>query len=153
MKDIGSRRGWFVPPFSTGYRTPEFRSHAPGYPGQEPATGNFCHGNIPPLPFRRLSAPRHRGHLSNHADPPLPSPDLIFPLCRTTRCSVLVPGGVPRDPPVIRSGKEGFFSWPTTPTAKRELWQRGRGAARKSWLAPIYMTHYPREPAHILTCQ
>lgn len=36
---IGSRRGWFVPPFSTGYRTPEFRSHAPGYPGQEPATG------------------------------------------------------------------------------------------------------------------
>lgn len=80
MRDIGSRRGWIVPPFSTGYRTPEFRSHAPGYPGQEPATGNFCHGNIPPLPFRAALTPRHRGHLSNHAKPSLTLPRSYIPV-------------------------------------------------------------------------
>lgn len=51
---IRSRRGWLVPP-SSGYRVPEFWSHAPGSPTRI-TTGSLCNGNTPSLPFHTTSS-------------------------------------------------------------------------------------------------
>lgn len=67
----------FVPPFSTGYRTPEFRSHAPGYPGQEPATGGtFVMVISRRLPFR-AALPRAT-EVTSRTTPTLPYPPPIL---------------------------------------------------------------------------
>lgn len=82
---IGSRGGGEIRT-ALFYRLPDPRISVPRTWVPRAGTrdgGNFCHGNIPPATLPRRSTPRHRGHLSNHANPPLPSPDLIFPLCWT----------------------------------------------------------------------
>jgi len=72
--------------------------------------------------------------------PPIPvvSSDQVF-------ASILVPGGVPRDPPVIRSGKEGSLLTHERGTSTKRERERERELAEE--LARAYIVHYPRELA------
>lgn len=124
MKNIGSRRGWFVLPF---YRLPGPPNFGPTHLGTptRTATGNFCHGNTLPLPFHTASS-----RATEVTSPTLPYPPPIY-----SRCA---------ERPGVRSlcleefletllssdQRERDFSWPTTSTAKREPRQRGRTSGR-----------------------
>jgi len=135
MKNIGSRRGWFVPPF---YRLPGLPNFGPTHLGipARTATGNFCHDNTATLLHHLI--PRHRGHLSSPSNPPpiysrcAERPGVQF-LCLEEFLETLLS--------FDQGGRD--FPWPTTPTAKREPRQRGRTSGRVG--SRLYRwAYYPR---------
>lgn len=133
-KDIGSLRGWIASPF---YRLPDPRIFGPTHLGipARTATGNFCHGNTPPLPFHIASSrapprpPLEPRQLSLTLRRPIPVVlnDQVFDPCAwrsssRPSCHPIREGRISPDPQ-LSDGEMGALT-------KREDQQ-------KSWLAPI----------------
>lgn len=105
------------------------------------ATGNFCHGNIPPLPFRTASS--RVTEVTSRTALTFPYPPPIYSRCaeRPGVQSLCLEEFLE----TLLSSDQGRrdFSGPTTPTAKREPRQIGRTGGRVS--SRLYRWHITLE--------